>query len=398
MGVEQAVVLAAGEGRRLRPLTKHRPKPMLPAANRPLLEYVLDALVDTGITTIHIVVGYNAARVQDHFGSQYRDTTIEYVHQDKQLGSGHALFQAESSLDGWFLVVNGDQICSPRIITDVMARVDTDESCHAVLGVLERDELGVYGAVELDDDRVTEFHENPDPGTLRWLNAGVYAFDTEIFEVLNATPRREGELPLPDAIGELLQADQTVCGVRTNGLWIDATYPWDLLTMTRKLLDTGWIDMPAASPEVWVADSASIHASAVLDGPVVIGPETIVGPGAIVGPNTALGRNVTVGANSVVTRSVLDGDTRVAQSATLVDAVLGQRVRLGAGTVIPGGRSTVTVAGEVHDRQQLGAVLADRVTTEGAVRVAPGTLIGPNSVIHAGADVTGTIPENAEVV
>ena len=397
MTIRDAVVLAAGEGTRLRPLTRHRPKPMLPAANRPILEYVFDALIDAGIERINVVVGYKHDRVQDHFGSDYRDVPIEYVHQRKQLGSGHALLQADGAVDEPFIAVNGDQIADPRMVAAVMEAAGEGDAV-ARLAVIEREEVGSYGAVTLNDDHVVQFIEKPQAGTYHLLNAGVYAFDDRIFDVLDETPRPEGDLDLPDAIGALIEADEPIGAVRTRGIWIDATYPWDLLAVARDLLAAGWIDVDEAGDGAWVAESARIHDSAVVQSPVVVGPDAVVGPGAVVGPHTALGRNVTVGANTVVESSVVDEDTRVDAGATLVDCVTGQGVRVGAGTVVPGGNADVAVAGAVHEDQRLGAVLADRVGLGGGVSVAPGSLVGPNAKVDAGGYVRGTIDADARVM
>jgi len=397
MPIRDAVVLAAGEGTRLRPLTRHRPKPMLPAANRPILEYVFDALIDAGIERIHTVVGYKADRVQDHFGSDYRDVPVEYLQQTKQLGSGHALLQAREAVDDAFLVVNGDQIADPRMVAGVIEAAEVGDAV-ARLAVIEREEVGAYGAVRLEADRVVEFIEKPEAGAYHLLNAGVYAFDQSIFDVLSKTPRDEGDLDLPDAIGSLIEVDEPVGAVRTQGVWMDATYPWDLLAVARDLLAAGWIDVQETAEGIWQADTARIHESAVLQPPVVIGPDAVVGPGAVVGPHSALGRNVTVGSNAVVESSVLDEDARVDAGATLLDCVVGQGVRVGAGAVVPGGDADVTVAGTVHEDQRLGAVLADRVSLGGGVSVQPGTLVGPNAQVDAGAVLRGTIAADARVM
>ena len=397
MSIQEAVVLAAGEGIRLRPLTRHRPKPMLPAANRPILEYVFDALIDAGIERLHVVVGYKHGRVQDYFGSDYRDVPIEYVHQAKQLGSGHALLQARESVEDSFLVVNGDQIADPRMVAAVIRATEEGNSV-ARLAVIESEEVGAYGAVSLQDDRVVEFIEKPRAGSYHLLNAGVYAFDARIFDVLEATPRPEGDLALPDAIGSLIEADEPVGAVRTRGIWTDATFPWDLLTVSRDLLAAGWVDVEEAGNGVWIADSARIHDSAVVRPPVVVGSDAVVGAGAVVGPHAALGRNATIGANAVVESSVLDEDTRVDPGAVLVDCVTGQGVRVGVGTTVPGGDADVAVAGTVHEDQRLGAVLADRVELGGGVSVAPGSLVGPNATVDAGAYVRGGIDADARVM
>ena len=109
-----AVILAAGEGRRLEPLTNRRPKPMMPVANRPLLEHVIDSVVAAGIDRIVLVVGYKQERIRNHFrdGNDW-GVTIEYVEQSTQLGTGHAVLQAEPVVDGPFVVLNGDRIVDP---------------------------------------------------------------------------------------------------------------------------------------------------------------------------------------------------------------------------------------------------------------------------------------------
>jgi glucose-1-phosphate thymidylyltransferase len=119
---ECGVVLAAGEGTRLRPLTHNRPKPMLPAANRPILEHVLETLVEAGVTELVLVVGYKRDRVQEHFGPTFQDIPIRYVVQEKQLGSGHALLQAREAVDEPMLVVNGDRVIEPEMVRAVASR------------------------------------------------------------------------------------------------------------------------------------------------------------------------------------------------------------------------------------------------------------------------------------
>lgn len=396
MSVRTAVVLAAGEGTRLHPLTHNRPKPMLPAANRPVLEYVLDALIDAGIARICLVVGYKRDRVQEHFGPRYRDAPLTYVHQEKQLGSGHALLQARESVEGPLLVVNGDRVIEASLVSDI-ARAFERDAGPAVVGVLERPNARQYGAVVLQDGRIERIVEKPDSDEYRLINAGVYAFSSSVFDAIAATPRREGELQLPDTIGELID-EGDVQGVRTDGLWADATYPWDILTVTQELLARGRVDEPERGDRVWVNDSALVHDDATLQAPVVVGPDCEVGPGAVVGPTSALGRNVTVGSNATIERGVLDADTRVGAGSTLVDCVTGQDVDLGPATVSAGGPADVRVGSRVFENRRLGAVIGDRVRATGDAGFAPGALIGPNAHVHHGARASGHVAAGTEVV
>jgi len=398
MSIDTAVVLAAGEGTRLRPLTRNRPKPMLPAANRPILKHVFDALVAADVRRIVVVVGYKRGRVQDRFGPTYDGVDLEYVTQHKQLGSGHALLQAREAVDGPTLVVNGDRVIDANIVRDVVD--EFERSGEPSMAVLERPETSQYGAIALHEGDVAELVEKPDTDEYRLINAGVYAFEPSVFAAVDATNRSDGELALTDTIGDLMDEGR-VRGVRTEGMWVDATYPWDLLAVADEVLARGHVDEPARGDwgdDVWVDPAANVHEAAILQGPTVVGPDCEVGPGAVVGPNAALGQNVTVGANATVRNSVLDADTRVESGSVLIDAVTGQDVTLGAGTVVPGGPADVRVGREVFADQRLGAVIADRVVAEGDASFSPGTLVGPEAHIGTSVRASGTVAGGAEVV
>lgn len=394
MSVTTAVVLAAGEGVRLRPLTRNRPKPMLPAANRPIIEHVLDSLIDAGIQRVVLVVGYRHERVQEHFGPTYRDTELTYVRQEKQLGSGHALECAGEVVESPVLVVNGDQIADAGIVRDV--RESYESYADPALAVIEHPRAGSYGAVDLENGRVTNLRERPG-GDYRLLNAGVYAVDDAVFDAIDAVERVAGEVSLPSAMAYLVREGR-VRAVRSDGLWLDATYPWDLLVLSRKLLAEGRVREPEREPGVHVDDTSHVHPDASLVGPVAIGPDCEVAAGAVVGPNVALGRNVTVGPNASVRETVLDDDARVGDGTTVVDCVTGQDVHLGPEVLVPGGPSDVVLDEELHPDRDLGAVLADRVHAAGGATFEPGALVGPGARIRTGVIAGGRIPEGAEVV
>ncbi|AGB38982.1 sugar phosphate nucleotidyltransferase [Natronococcus occultus] len=383
-----AVVLAAGEGKRLRPLTTHRPKPMLPAATKPILEHVFDALIDAGVTDITVVVGYRRTRVQSEFGPSYRDVPLTYVTQGKQLGSGHALLAAEQAVEGSTLVVNGDQLIDSRIIRDVVEAHD-GESTAATLGLVRRADVTRYGGVLLEDGEVTEIVENPRDDRSYRLNAGVYAFEPAIFEAIRESEPRAGEQSLVDGIDTLLEDGTRVQGVVSEGTWIDATYPWDLLRIADDLLEAG--------EGRRIADSASVHESATVIEPVVIDDDCVVGPGAVVGPNVCLGENATVGSNVTLERSVVDTDTRVDNGATVRDCVTGRGVEIGPNSTVVGGPGDVEIGDRIHRETSLGAVLADHVRDEGGVTYEPGSVVGNGAVCHVGATVGGTLSAETEV-
>lgn len=423
-----AVVLAAGEGRRLRPLTRNRPKPMLPAATTPILERVFDELIGAGITDITVVVGYQRERVQSYFGPTYRNVPLTYVGQQKQLGTGHALLSARESVDGPMLVINGDQLVDRRIIDDVVSAHEAGDTV-ATLGLLQRSDVSAYGGVLVDGDveagdvdepanttgraetgRVVELVERPRDDRNYRLNAGVYALEPTIFDVIRETEPRAGEHSLIDAISYLVDdgherdgESPLVQGIESDGLWVDATYPWDLLEVANELFDRGIVDRgrergrDGDTQTRAISPSASIHETAVVRGPVVVDDNCEIGPGTVVGPYACLGENVTVGPEAVVDHSVLDTDVRVGPNATVIDCVTGQGVEIGAGTTIAGGPGDVRVGDRVFRNEDMGALLADRVRDDGDVTYAPGTIVGPDVTVHAGVTVRGTVAEGTEV-
>lgn len=387
-----AVVLAAGEGKRLRPLTHHRPKPMLPVANKPILEYVFDGLIKAGVSDITVVVGYGRSRVQDHFGPTYRNVPLTYVVQEKQLGSGHALLPVENRFDGPFLVVYGDQIIDSGIIGDVIEATDADNA--ATLGVLDYDRIEHYGGVIMDHGRVVELVERPTDERNYRLNAGVYGLSPRIFEAIRNADPRDGEHSLIDALSWLVDSESEVRGTLTEGLWVDATYPWDLINVTRDLIEAGVVGEDRGER---IDDSARVHETAVIRDPVVIGADAEVGPGTVLGPYTCLGENVTVESGAVVEGSVLDSHTRVEPNATLIDCVTGQGVHIGAAATVPGGPGDVRVGDRVFEHERLGALFADRAEIGGAASFAPGTMVGPDATVRTGTRVDGTIAGGTEV-
>lgn len=377
-----AIVLAAGEGTRLRPLTKHRPKPMLPAATKPILAHVLDVLIDAGVTDITVVVGHGSERVRSHFGPTYRNVPLAYVTQERQLGTGHAVLAAEEAVDDTFLVVYGDQIADGDLVRSVATTHEAGAA--ATLGLARRSDLSRYGGVALEDGRVTEIVEHPSENGSYRLNAGVYAFEPGIFDAIRAVEPRSGERSLVDAIDHLLANDEPVRGVVSDGLWVDAAYPWDLLRVSIELLEADGFD--GAAPTDPAAQPA-VHETAVIREPVAVDADCEIGAGAVVGPHVSLGANATVESNAVVERSVIDRDGRVGANATVIECVTGVGAEIGPGSTIPGGPGDVRVGDRIYEDRDLGALLADRVRDRGGATYAPGAIVDVGSTIEAGTTV-----------
>ncbi|RLM57155.1 glucose-1-phosphate thymidylyltransferase [Halobellus sp. Atlit-31R] len=381
----KAVVLTAGEGTRLRPLTRTRPKPMLPIANQPLLEHVLEAAKEAGINEFVFVVGYKRERIQSHFGDgDDWDVDIEYAVQETQLGTGHALLQAESRIDGNFLALNGDRIIEPSAISTVID--ERRETERPVMAVTRHQYPENYGVVELDGRSVRTIEEKPPAHAVRtnYINAGVYGLGESIFEQLCET-ETEGEL----AITTVLQDHrESLRAVPFDGLWLDVSYHWDILSVNSRALDR--FDAPES-------EMATIHDSATVVEGAAIGSDVRIRPNATVLPGTSLGDNVEVGSNAVVSNAVVLSDATVDDGAVVRDCVVGENASIGPNTTVEGGETDVVIDGAVHEDVRLGGVVGDNAVLGGGVTLSPGTVLGNYAQVESGCNVSGWIENDAVV-
>lgn len=383
----KAVILAAGEGTRLRPLTLARPKPMLPVANQPLLEHVVDAVQQAGIDKFVFVVGYERERIQSYFGDgDDWGIDIEYAVQEKQLGTGHALLQAEPYVDGDFVALNGDRILDPSAISKVVDAQQNDG--QPVLAVTRVEEPTNYGVVEFDGQQVTSIKEKP-PGhsvSTDTINAGVYGLNEAIFGDLR-TAEPDGELAITTTLREY-GARGSLKAVRFDGLWLDVSYLWDLLAVNAQVIDR------FGAPR---ADSAAVHDESTITDSVAIGEDVRIRPSAVVLPGTSLSDNVEIGANATVSNAVVLSDTTIGDGAVVRDCIVGSNASIGANTTIEGGNADVIVDDEVHDDVRLGGVLGDNTSLGGAVAVVSGSVLGNGAHVESGAIVDGHL-ENGAIV
>lgn len=387
----EAVVLAAGEGSRLGPLTRYRPKPMLSIGNRPVIEYVLCALAKSGVDRTVIVVGHRRTHVQDRLGHEYRGMSLSYVHQRSRLGSGHALQQAADEVGDEFLVANGDNVIDARMVEGTREAF-RDRSVVASVAVARSDTPSDYGVVSTDRGDVVSIDDRGTPPDRPCVNAGVYAFTGSIFDALDRTESYDGELHLTDAIRNL---SGRVAATRPDGVWFDPSYPWDALSAVSHLLSVHSHLVPT---DAAIHESATVHEEAVVERPALIGPGCEIGAGAVVREGTCLRENVRVGPNATVERSIVDADATVGANATIRDTILGPGVRIGSGTVSPGRSATLVIEGTEYVDKRLGGVVADRARIGGNVTIVPGTRIGPEASVAHGATVRGDVDEGAEVI
>lgn len=345
----KAVILAGGEGTRLRPLTLTLPKPVVPVVDRPFLTHQLDLLARVGVTEIVFSVAYQPERVRRVFGDgESLGRRIHYAVEDTPLGTGGAVRNALPYLDDTTIVFNGD-VLTDVDLPAVIAR-HRAAGARATLVLTPVENPSAYGLVETDaDGRVRRFVEKPKPEeiTTDTINAGIYVLETAALELMPAGVNysiERGFFP------GLLERGDRVHGFVHRGYWIDIGTPEKYLQVHRDVVGGRFpVALDGAAREGGIVHpSAQVDAGAELLAPFYVGPGCLVASGARVGPDAVLTANVSLEAGARVADSVLWEGSRIGAGAEVRGALLAAGVRVGA-----------------HARVGPGAVVgADSVITE----------------------------------
>jgi mannose-1-phosphate guanylyltransferase len=299
----QALVLAGGEGTRLRPLTNTVPKPVLPLVNRPFLTYMIEWLAAHGFTEVILSCMFLAGDIRRVLGErEWKGTRLHYVEEPEPRGTAGAVKFAEAVLGDRFAVLNGD------ILTDfdvsALWRAHDEIGARATLTLMEVDDPSAYGLVLRDpEDRVTDFIEKPDsaPAGGAFVNAGAYVLEHDVLDLIDDDRAVSFEREVfPALVGNGLY------GFPTKGYWLDIGTPERYLEATRHLLGRS------------------------LAGDIAAGEACEIESGARVGPLSVLGDLCRVEAGAVVERAVLFDKARVERDAVVRDSVVGNGARIGA--------------------------------------------------------------------
>ncbi len=224
-----AVILAAGEGTRLRPLTEDKPKGMVEVDGQPLLTHCFDQVIDLGADQLVVVVGYMKEVIIDHYGDEYRGVPITYTHQREQKGLAHALLTAEDHVDDDFMLLLGDNIFQANL-GDVVNRHQEQRADAAFLvEEVPWEDASRYGVCDTNKyGEITDVVEKPDEPPSNLVMTGFYTFTPAIFHACELVqPSDRGEYELSDAIDLLLDSGRTIDAIRLDGWRIDVGYPED---------------------------------------------------------------------------------------------------------------------------------------------------------------------------
>ncbi|HDR73054.1 MAG TPA: nucleotidyl transferase [Methanoculleus sp.] len=382
----QAVILAGGEGSRLRPLTLSRPKAMIPLANRPIIDYVIQALIENGIRDIIVVVGYRKEHVIRHLNRF--DIPIRIVVQRKQLGPAHALRCAEAALSGDFILLPGDNYIDAASIGKIKKEPSS-------LLIKEHPYPSNFGVVSIREGFVTGIVEKPVYSPRVTVSTGIYHLKQDIFSYL-----LEGD-EIPDAIVSMIADGYKFRAVPADQ-WHDAVYPWDLLGINSRVmksgppLKSGTIDgMSTIRGTVRVGEGTEIGPNSTILGPVIIGESCDIGPNTCIMPNTSIGSRVHIEPFTFLENSILMDDVRIGSHSRCVDAVVGEGARLANQTTIRTGNYRFEVDGKLLGGK-FGAILGERVTSA-PFTVLHHCIVGNYVSIEEGRTLSGTIQDHVVV-
>jgi dTDP-glucose pyrophosphorylase len=233
----QAIVPAAGEGTRLRPLTANKPKGLVDVAGRPILTHVFESLRAAGVDEIVVVVGYRGDDIVAHYGDDFRGVPLTYVWQEEQLGLGHAVLAASESVSGDVVVWNGDNVGAVDLSGLIDHHRDAGAAATLLIDEVSRERAQEGAVFVLDDGEPVGVVEKPDDPPSTLIPLGVFVFSPQVFEALRrVAPSDRGEYELADAVDRLFGEEGGVEVVRLDG-WVT-----NVNTVADVERVEGWID------------------------------------------------------------------------------------------------------------------------------------------------------------
>jgi mannose-1-phosphate guanylyltransferase/phosphomannomutase len=370
----KAVIMAGGEGSRLRPLTSNTPKPMLPVANRPMMEHIVALCRRHGFTEIVATVQFLASVIRNHFGDGADfDVDLRYAVEESPLGTAGSVGNAREILDETFLVISGDALTD----IDVTAAVDAHRRSGAIGTIVLYNaenplEFGIV--ITREDGTIERFLEKPSWGQVfsDAVNTGIYVLEPEIFDFVPDDAVCDFS---QDVFPAVLESGQRLFGHVADGYWEDVGNIDAYAKAHQDVLDGRVdVDIPGfkIAERVWVGADTEVHPDAVVAGPAVIGDNCRIGPRAVVADYTVLGSNVVVRDDAACRRSIVFDNAYVGRHAHLSGAIVakGADIRHGA-RVEPG-----VVVGD-------GSFVGAEAVLNPAVRVYPFKTVEAGAIVNA---------------
>jgi len=400
----KCVILAAGEGKRMHPLTYTRPKVMLSIANKPLLEWNLINAINAGLKEFIFIVSYKSEMVRNYFGcgEKYK-VKIEYVNQGEPKGTAHAIGVVERFADD-FIVLCGDTIFGKEDIKNLVKKKNS-------IGLFKVENPAEYGVVETKNDKVVKIYEKINKPFTDIINAGIYHFDKKVFDFIKKTVKSpRGEYEITDTINMIAEKFD-VSSVMLKE-WRDVVYPWHLLDANEEVLKklegkiARTIEKNATiKGKVVIGKNTVVMNGSYIEGPVVIGENCKIGPNCYIRPYTSIGNSCHVGNACEVKNSIIMNNSKVPHQNYVGDSIIGENCNLGAGAKVANLRLdkkpiSAIIDGKKIDtgRRKLGVVFGDNGQAGINSMMNVGTIIGNDVFIGPGSIVNGEIKPKTKIM
>jgi mannose-1-phosphate guanylyltransferase/phosphomannomutase len=372
----KAVIMAGGEGTRLRPLTSNQPKPMLAMANRPMMEHVVRLLRQHDMTDIVVTVAFMASAIRNYFGDGSElGVRMVYATEETPLGTAGSVLNARDELDERFLVISGD------VLTDLDLSAVVDFHCKngalatlALCAVENPLEFGIV--ITREDGSIERFLEKPTWGQVfsDTINTGIYVLEPEIFDFI---PGGRAVDFSGEVFPSVLAAGRPIFGHVIEGYWEDVGTTEAYLKAHQDILDLRVqveIDGFPLRPGVWLGRGSEIDPSATVSGPAIIGDNCTIGPGAVLGEYSTLGANVRIADGADVRRSVINDNGYLGSGVRVAGAVVGRNCELRQGS-----------------RCEPGAVLGEGCLVGAGAEIKADVKVFPFKTVESGAIVNSSI-------
>lgn len=408
----KTLILAAGEGTRMRPLTAGTPKPLLLVAGKPFLQHIIEALKKAGIKDIIILIGWRNERIKEYFGDGKKfGVKITYLEQEQRLGTAHAISMAKSMLKKSFISINGDIVINSKFIETIINSYRKYKG--SVMALKEVKNPTDYGIVELDGKHVKRIIEKPEKPKSNLVNTGVYVFTPEIFDKIEQTPvSSRGEYEITDSL-QMLVDEKKLFATVPKYSWIDVSLPWHLLEANkilgeeiRKTFGKAKIEPNTSlNGKIQIGAGTVVRAGSYIEGPVIIGENCDIGPNCYIRGTTTIGDNCRVGNAVEIKNSIIMHRTKIPHHSYVGDSILGENCNLGSGTKVANLRLDelnikIEIKGNVIDtnRRKLGVIMGNDVKTGINSMINVGTVIGEYTEIGPGAFAYGNIAPYSKIL
>jgi len=411
----KTIILAGGAGTRVFPIAANTPKPMFRLLGKPLIQYVIETMMEAGLKDFVVVIGHGSEKIKEFLGdgSEF-GCKVQYTFQQEQLGMANALETAKHLIgkEESFFVVNANDIFDVSLIKSMIEK-HKSTCADIVLSCKLAEETWKYGVLQVEGDVVTKIVEKPPKGTepSKLAVVGAYILPESIFDYYKLIGTSDHQFE--DAIQAAIDDHVDVHTVVYDGFFGSFKHPWDLFTLNehlmKKFLDGKGQKIAASakvSPkatvdgDVWIGENVRVFEGAVIKGPCYIGRDSVIGTNTLVWNHTSIGDNCVVGYGSEVKNSLI-GNCCWFHTNYIGDSIIGDNCSFGSGTVTANFRfdeSTVPVKikGEKIDsgRDKLGAIIGDNCKAGVNCSILPGIKLGPNSIVGPGVTLQEDLEPN----